>query len=59
MQFSSTELTLNSSAQQFHGVDLSKNETGVTAKFSKPPAVVFFDGSTAQILIEGMEVTHF
>ncbi|XP_028260823.1 alpha-tectorin-like [Parambassis ranga] len=48
-------LTLNSSAQLVHGVELSKDQTGVTAKVSLSDITtsVFFDGSTAQIHMEG------
>ncbi|XP_017297452.1 alpha-tectorin-like [Kryptolebias marmoratus] len=44
-------VTLNSSVQQFHGVDLSKDETGVTAQFTACTLIisVFFDGTTVQI----------
>ncbi|XP_028260880.1 alpha-tectorin-like [Parambassis ranga] len=47
-------LTLNSSAQLVHGVELSKDQTGVTAKVSLSDITtsVFFDGSTAQIDVE-------
>uniref|UniRef100_A0A3B3B510 ZP domain-containing protein n=1 Tax=Oryzias melastigma TaxID=30732 RepID=A0A3B3B510_ORYME len=46
-------VTLTSSVQTFSGVDLSKDQTGVTANFSiKGSSVsVFFDGTTAQIYI--------
>ncbi|XP_047242798.1 alpha-tectorin-like isoform X2 [Girardinichthys multiradiatus] len=48
-------LTLNSSVQTVRGVKLSKDQTGVTAKVSLSnfKASVFFDGSTAQIHLEG------
>ncbi|XP_047442036.1 uncharacterized protein LOC125008728 [Mugil cephalus] len=48
-------LTLNSSAQLVHGVELSKDQSGVTAKvsLSNYTTSVFFDGSTAQIRVEG------
>uniref|UniRef100_A0A3Q0RF68 ZP domain-containing protein n=1 Tax=Amphilophus citrinellus TaxID=61819 RepID=A0A3Q0RF68_AMPCI len=47
-------LTLNSSAQMVHGVELSKDQTGVTAKLSLNNLFtsVFFDGYTAQIYLE-------
>ncbi|XP_041841204.1 uromodulin-like [Melanotaenia boesemani] len=48
-------LVLNSSVQEVHGVQLSKDQTGVTAKvtLSGRSAAVFFDGDTAQIHMEG------
>ncbi|KAK5618351.1 hypothetical protein CRENBAI_019423 [Crenichthys baileyi] len=48
-------LTLNSSVQTVHGVKLSKDQTGVTAKasLSNFKASVYFDGSTGQIHLEG------
>ncbi|XP_026225035.1 uncharacterized protein LOC113168243 [Anabas testudineus] len=48
-------LTLNSSAQLVHGVELSKNQSGVTANISLPnyTTLVFFDGYTAQITLKG------
>ncbi|XP_015224981.1 PREDICTED: von Willebrand factor-like, partial [Cyprinodon variegatus] len=50
-----SELNLNSSVQTVHGVQLSKDQTGVTAKvtLSDFTASVFFDGSTTQIHLEG------
>ncbi|XP_045919973.1 IgGFc-binding protein-like [Micropterus dolomieu] len=44
-------LTLNSKAQLVHGVELSKDQTGVTAKvvLANKVVLVFFDGNTAQI----------
>ncbi|XP_026225005.1 alpha-tectorin-like [Anabas testudineus] len=50
-----TVLTLNSSAQLVHGVELSKNQSGVTANISLPnyTTSVFFDGYTAQITLKG------
>ncbi|XP_039461587.1 alpha-tectorin-like isoform X1 [Oreochromis aureus] len=48
-------LTLSSSPQLVHGVQLSKDQTGVTAKLSLSNLTisVFFDGDTAQIRLEG------
>ncbi|KAL4008035.1 hypothetical protein ACER0C_001887 [Sarotherodon galilaeus] len=48
-------LTLNSSPQLVHNVELSKDRTGVTAKLSLSYSTisVFFDGYTAQIHLEG------
>ncbi|XP_044204526.1 uromodulin-like [Thunnus albacares] len=49
------KMTLNATAQLVHGVELSKDQDGVTAKMShlKYLMTVFFDGSTAQIHIKG------
>ncbi|XP_054473762.1 alpha-tectorin-like [Anoplopoma fimbria] len=51
----STPMTLNATAQLVHGVELSKDQTGVTAKMShlNYTMTVFFDGYTAQIHIKG------
>ncbi|XP_032438740.1 alpha-tectorin-like isoform X1 [Xiphophorus hellerii] len=48
-------LTLSGSVQTGHGVNLSKDQTGVTvqASLSDFSASVFFDGSTAQIHLKG------
>ncbi|CAK6960879.1 alpha-tectorin-like [Scomber scombrus] len=48
------EKTLTTTAQTVHGVALSKDAAGVTAKMSKGNYMmtVFFDGSTAQIHIK-------
>ncbi|XP_047439432.1 alpha-tectorin-like [Mugil cephalus] len=50
-----TVMTLNATAQLVHGVQLSKDLTGVTAKMSQlnHTVSVFFDGYTAQIHITG------
>eukprot|EP00064_Thunnus_orientalis_P020746 superscaffoldBa00005881_g20891 len=50
-QVDDSALSLNSSTQLIHGVELSKDHTGVTAKMtlSKYNASIFFDGNTAQI----------
>ncbi|KAL4008068.1 hypothetical protein ACER0C_001920 [Sarotherodon galilaeus] len=55
MQLDDSTLTLSSSPQLVHGVQLSKDQTGVTAKLSLSNLIisVFFDGDTAQILLEG------
>ncbi|XP_017297015.1 alpha-tectorin [Kryptolebias marmoratus] len=44
-------VSINSTARDFHGVDISKTESGVTAEFSVSTISisVFFDGTTAQI----------
>ncbi|XP_067380906.1 alpha-tectorin-like isoform X2 [Channa argus] len=50
-----TTLTLNSSTQLVHSVELSKDQTGVIAKvsLSNYTTSVFFDGYTAQISLTG------
>ncbi|XP_006808626.1 alpha-tectorin-like [Neolamprologus brichardi] len=55
IQLDDTTLTLSSSPQLVHGVQLSKDQTGVTAKLSLSNLIisVFFDGYTAQILLQG------
>ncbi|RVE60721.1 hypothetical protein OJAV_G00184000 [Oryzias javanicus] len=47
-------VTLTSSVQTFSGVDLSKDQTGVTASFSLQGSSfsVFYDGTTVQISID-------
>ncbi|XP_042266311.1 alpha-tectorin-like isoform X1 [Thunnus maccoyii] len=54
-QVDDSALSLNSSTQLIHGVELSKDHTGVTAKMtlSKYNASIFFDGNTAQIHMTG------
>lgn len=56
MQLDNTKLSLDS-PQVRHGVELSKNQTGVTAKLvhSNYSTSVFFDGFTAQIHMTGTE----
>ncbi|KAE8277343.1 hypothetical protein D5F01_LYC24748 [Larimichthys crocea] len=53
VQLNDTTLTLNSSVQEVHGVELSKDHTGVTAKVSLTDynTSVFFDGNTAHIRV--------
>ncbi|XP_019210182.1 alpha-tectorin [Oreochromis niloticus] len=55
VQLDDSTLTLSSSPQLVHGVQLSKDQTGVTAKLSLSNLTisVFFDGDTAQIRLEG------
>uniref|UniRef100_A0A8C4DNS8 Alpha-tectorin n=1 Tax=Dicentrarchus labrax TaxID=13489 RepID=A0A8C4DNS8_DICLA len=55
VQVDNTTLTLNSSVQLIHGVELSKDQTGVIAKvsLSNYTTSVFFDGKTAQIRLKG------
>ncbi|CAI5660861.1 unnamed protein product [Oreochromis niloticus] len=55
VQLDDSTLTLSSSSQLVHGVQLSKDQTGVTAKLSLSNLIisVFFDGDTAQIHLEG------
>ncbi|XP_014185503.1 uncharacterized protein LOC106632455 [Haplochromis burtoni] len=57
VQLDDSTLTLSSSSQLVHGVQLSKDQTGVTAKLSLSNLniSVFFDGNTAQIHVEGTE----
>ncbi|XP_014185791.2 uncharacterized protein LOC102302538 [Haplochromis burtoni] len=54
VQLDDSTLTLSSSSQLVHGVQLSKDQTGVTAKLSLSNLniSVFFDGDTAQIHLE-------
>ncbi|XP_047193691.1 alpha-tectorin-like [Scophthalmus maximus] len=51
LQVDDAPLSLGSLPLSLHGVDVSKNQTGVTATFllSNYTTSVFFDGSTAQI----------
>ncbi|XP_039865806.1 alpha-tectorin-like isoform X6 [Simochromis diagramma] len=56
VQLDDSTLTLSSSSQLVHGVQLSKDQTGVTADLSNLNISVFFDGDTAQILLEGSSV---
>uniref|UniRef100_A0A3P8QIZ5 Sperm plasma glycoprotein 120 n=1 Tax=Astatotilapia calliptera TaxID=8154 RepID=A0A3P8QIZ5_ASTCA len=53
VQLDDSTLTLSSSPQLVHGVQLSKDQTGVTAELTNLNISVFFDGNTAQILLEG------
>lgn len=55
MQLNDTEVT--DMANPVHGVELSKDQTGVTAKISNSNNMmtVFFDGYTAQIHIKGTQ----
>ncbi|XP_037540118.1 alpha-tectorin-like [Nematolebias whitei] len=50
-----SELSLNSSDQMVHGVELHKDQSGISATVSLPNITtsVFFDGYTAQIHLEG------
>ncbi|CAI5660864.1 unnamed protein product [Oreochromis niloticus] len=54
VQLDDSTLTLSSSSQLVQGVQLSKGQTGVTAKLSLSNLTisVFFDGDTAQIHLE-------
>uniref|UniRef100_A0A3Q3BK88 Pancreatic secretory granule membrane major glycoprotein GP2-like n=1 Tax=Kryptolebias marmoratus TaxID=37003 RepID=A0A3Q3BK88_KRYMA len=47
-------MSINSTGQNFFGVDVVKDETGVTAEFTTTEYTinVFFDGTTAQISME-------
>nr|XP_033948106.1 alpha-tectorin-like [Pseudochaenichthys georgianus] len=42
-------LVLNSTAQLMHGVELSKDHTGVTAKLPSSSMTLFFDGNSAHV----------
>ncbi|TKS66416.1 Neuronal acetylcholine receptor subunit alpha-2 [Collichthys lucidus] len=42
-------LMLNATAQLAHGVELSKDHTGVTAKIPFASTTIFFDGNTAHV----------
>ncbi|KAI4798119.1 hypothetical protein KUCAC02_022284 [Chaenocephalus aceratus] len=42
-------LVLNSTAQLMHGVELSKDQTGVTAKLPSSSMTLFFDGNSAHV----------
>nr|ABS32022.1 sperm plasma glycoprotein 120 [Melanochromis auratus] len=53
VQLDDSTLTLSSSSQLVHGVQLSKDQTGVTAELTKLSISVFFDGDTAQIVLKG------
>ncbi|XP_039465397.1 alpha-tectorin-like [Oreochromis aureus] len=61
VRLDNTILTLNSSPQLVHNVELSKDRTGVTAKLSLSYSTisVFFDGYTAQIHLEGPAGSSF
>ncbi|XP_053733758.1 alpha-tectorin-like [Synchiropus splendidus] len=52
-----TELAVNSTSLGVYGVELYKDETGVTASVTMyvHNITVFFDGNTAQIFLEGFE----
>ncbi|KAM3585254.1 uncharacterized protein V6R79_012082 [Siganus canaliculatus] len=49
-------LTVTSTAQTVHGVELTKDQTGVTAKITAAKATIFFDGNTAHVSGNDMEV---
>uniref|UniRef100_A0A3B4VDB8 Pancreatic secretory granule membrane major glycoprotein GP2-like n=1 Tax=Seriola dumerili TaxID=41447 RepID=A0A3B4VDB8_SERDU len=55
VQLGDLMMTLNDTAQLVHGVELSKDQTGVTAKMShlNTTMTVFFNGYTVQIHIKG------
>ncbi|XP_035849298.1 zonadhesin-like [Sander lucioperca] len=55
VQLDNITMALNATAQLVHSVELSKDQTGVTAKMShlNYTMTVFFDGYTAQIYIKG------
>ncbi|XP_067458894.1 alpha-tectorin-like [Thunnus thynnus] len=55
VQLNDTKLSLSSTPVEHHGVQLSKDQTGVTAKLvhSNYNTSIFFDGYTAQIHMTG------
>lgn len=55
MKLNDKELRLNNTAQVVHNVELSRDETGFTAKISASHHTlsVHFDGNTAQIHMRG------
>ena len=55
MQLGDTELSLGSSPLLRHGVELSKDQTGVTAQLMGFNISMFFDGDIAQIHLRGTE----
>lgn len=57
MKLNGTVLTLNTTAQVIHGVELSRDKTGVTAKISASnhTVSVHFDGYTALIHMRGTQ----
>ncbi|XP_029987151.1 uromodulin-like [Sphaeramia orbicularis] len=58
VQMNKSTLSIHSSAQMFHQVEFSKDQTGVTANLltsTSHKVSVFFDGYTAQIYVEGDE----
>lgn len=59
MKLDNKALALNTTAKVIHGVELSKDQTGVTAAISASgyTASVHFNGYTAQIRITGMNRT--
>lgn len=61
MQMNNTLLALNGSAQRINGVQLSKDQTGVTAQFTitDQSISVFFDGYTAQVHTEGKTTLNY
>ncbi|XP_062416892.1 alpha-tectorin-like [Pungitius pungitius] len=48
-------LDLNTTTQRFYGVELSKDQTGVTAKLPNSKMTVVFDGNTAHV--SGLKVS--
>ncbi|KAJ4919664.1 hypothetical protein JOQ06_011207 [Pogonophryne albipinna] len=49
VQVGGEALVLNSTAQLMYGVELSKDRTGVTAKFPSSSMTLFFDGNSAHV----------
>ncbi|XP_070786394.1 alpha-tectorin-like [Enoplosus armatus] len=48
-------LMLNATARSVQGVELSKDQTGVTAKTPFSKVTVFFDGNTAHVKVKGLQ----
>ncbi|XP_031149001.1 alpha-tectorin-like [Sander lucioperca] len=57
VQLNDSTLSLNSSSQTPHGVEISKEVNGVTVRVSLSNFLtsIFFDGTTAQIYVKGPE----
>ncbi|KAJ4935848.1 hypothetical protein JOQ06_017375 [Pogonophryne albipinna] len=49
VQVGGEALVLSSTAKLMHGVELSKDHTGVTAKFPSSSMTLFFDGNSAHV----------
>lgn len=60
MQVNGAVVSLNRTVQNFFGVGIYEDETGVTAEQTIPQYIVsvFFDGTTAQIYMEGRGEEH-
>ncbi|KAL7370027.1 hypothetical protein ABVT39_016779 [Epinephelus coioides] len=49
VRFGDQPVILNATTQVIHGVELSKDHTGVTAKIQSTSITIFFDGNTAHV----------